>query len=123
MQGKVKQTTRAKQHSTAKAVTFPKKNELPRVGLEPTTLCTLDRVLYSCTCGASELPTRRTVNLRHLMVLSVFTVMLNFPFSSTMTFSLNSISFPLLAEASSATITPRAGDPSAREACPCDLEG
>ena len=28
----------AKQHSTPKAVTFPKKNELPQVGLEPTTL-------------------------------------------------------------------------------------
>ena len=33
----------AKQHSTPKAVTFP---ELPRVGLEPTTLYTLDRALY-----------------------------------------------------------------------------
>ena len=29
---------KAKQHSTPKAVTFPKKNELPRVGLEPMTL-------------------------------------------------------------------------------------
>ena len=28
---------KAKQHSTHKAVTFPKKNELHRVGLEPTT--------------------------------------------------------------------------------------
>ena len=28
-------TNKAKQHSTPKAVTFPKKNELPRVGLEP----------------------------------------------------------------------------------------
>ena len=28
---------KAEQHSTPKAVTFPKKNELPRVGLEPTT--------------------------------------------------------------------------------------
>ena len=34
---------KAKQHSTPKAVTFPRKNELPRVGLEPTTLYTLDR--------------------------------------------------------------------------------
>ena len=34
---------KAKQHSTPKAVTFPKKDELPRVGLEPTTL-------YTCTC-------------------------------------------------------------------------
>ena len=32
---------KAKQHSTPKAVTFPEKNELPRVGLEPTTLYTL----------------------------------------------------------------------------------
>ena len=29
---------KAKQHSTPKAVTFPKKKELPQVGLEPTTL-------------------------------------------------------------------------------------
>ena len=29
---------KAKQHSIPKVVTFPKKNELPRVGLEPTTL-------------------------------------------------------------------------------------
>ena len=28
---------KAKQHSTPKAVAFPKKNELPQVGLEPTT--------------------------------------------------------------------------------------
>ena len=47
---------KAKQHSTPKAVTFPKANELPRVGLEPTTLYTLDRVLYQlsymyvCVC-------------------------------------------------------------------------
>ena len=40
------QTNKAKQHSTPKAVTFPKKNELSRVGLEPTTLYTLDRALY-----------------------------------------------------------------------------
>ena len=33
-----------KQHSTPKAVTFPRKNELPQVGLEPTTLYTLDRL-------------------------------------------------------------------------------
>ena len=38
---------KAKQHSTPKAVTFPKKNELPRVGLEPTTLYTPDR---ACMC-------------------------------------------------------------------------
>ena len=37
---------KAKQHSTPKAVTFPKKNELPLVGLKPTTLYTLGRALY-----------------------------------------------------------------------------
>ena len=37
---------KAKQHNTPKAVTFPKKNELPHVGLEPTALYTLDRTLY-----------------------------------------------------------------------------
>ena len=36
-----KQTNKAKQHSTPKAV-----KKLPRVGLEPTTLYTLDRALY-----------------------------------------------------------------------------
>ena len=45
---------KAKQHSTPKAVTFPK-NELPRVGLEPTTLYTLDMYIHTavdtcCTC-------------------------------------------------------------------------
>ena len=42
---KVKQTNKAKQHSTPKAATYPE-NELSRVGLEPTTLHTLDRALY-----------------------------------------------------------------------------
>ena len=37
---------KAKQYSTPKAVTFPKKNELPQVGLEPTTLYTLDLYMY-----------------------------------------------------------------------------
>ena len=40
---------KAKQDSTPKAVTFPKKNELPWVGLESTTLYTLDRALYHCS--------------------------------------------------------------------------
>ena len=44
---KVIQTT--KQHNTLKAVTF---SELPRVGLEPTTLYTLDRVLLPATEAA-----------------------------------------------------------------------
>ena len=36
---------KAKQRSTPEVVTFPKK-VLPQVGFEPTTLDTLDRVLY-----------------------------------------------------------------------------
>ena len=47
---KVKQTSKAKQHSTPKAVTFPKINELHRVGLEPTTLYTLDRARALLIC-------------------------------------------------------------------------
>ena len=38
---------KAKQHSTPKAVAFPKKNELPQVGLEPT--CTHRQVQVYCT--------------------------------------------------------------------------
>ena len=49
-----KQTNKAKQHSSPKAVTFPRKNELPRVGLEPTTLYTLDRVLYQLSYRGSS---------------------------------------------------------------------
>ena len=33
-----RQSNTAKQHSTPKVATFPRKNELPQVGLEPTTL-------------------------------------------------------------------------------------
>ena len=42
-EGRCKQgqtNNKAKQHSTPKGIAFPKKNELPRVGLEPTTLYT-----------------------------------------------------------------------------------
>ena len=54
--GKQGQTNKAKQHSTPKVVTFPKKNELPWwVGLEPTTFYILDRSLYMymymCECN------------------------------------------------------------------------
>ena len=47
-QARSNKKNKAKQHSTPKAVTFPKKYmyELPWVGLEPTTLYTLDRALY-----------------------------------------------------------------------------
>ena len=55
-QGQTNKQGKATQHT--KAVTFPRKNELPQVGLEPTTLYTLDRALYqlsyrgssACTC-------------------------------------------------------------------------
>ena len=43
---KVKTNSKAKQQKKTKPVTFPKENEPPRVGFEPTTLHTLDRVLY-----------------------------------------------------------------------------
>ena len=48
------QTNKAKQHSTPKAVTFPRKNELPQVGLEPTTLYTLERALYQLSYQGSS---------------------------------------------------------------------
>ena len=48
-----KQTNKAKRYSTPKAVTFPRKNELPRVGLEPMTLYTLDRALYQLSYQGS----------------------------------------------------------------------
>ena len=53
---------KAKQHSTPKAVTFPKKNELPRVGLEPTTLYTLDRSSALPQSYQGSLMNRLTIN-------------------------------------------------------------
>ena len=48
-----KQTNnKAKQHHTPKAVTFPKKNVLPRVGLKPTTFYILDRCSMVCMDSA-----------------------------------------------------------------------
>ena len=47
-------SNKAKQHSTPKAVTFPKKNELPWVELETTTLYTLDRALYQLSYQGSS---------------------------------------------------------------------
>ena len=41
-----KQTTRQSNTVHPKAVSFPKKNELHRVGLEPTTLHSIDRHMY-----------------------------------------------------------------------------
>ena len=52
--GRSKQGQTNKQQSKATKHTqgshFPKKNELPQVGLEPTTLHTLDRALYQLSC-------------------------------------------------------------------------
>ena len=61
-----KQTNKAKQHSTPKAVTFPRKNELPQVGLEPTTLYTPDMYMNICSaennhpCGTKKYATACT---------------------------------------------------------------
>ena len=64
---------KAKQHSTPKAVTFSKKNELTRVGLEPTTLYTLDRALYMYYIHAAEceLMYCRTIDCRGIVVLAL----------------------------------------------------
>ena len=45
---KVKQTNKAKQHSTPKAVTFPKKNELPHVHVCSVLLCLV--YLFDLAC-------------------------------------------------------------------------
>ena len=65
-----KQTNnKAKQHRTPEAVTFPKKNELPQVGLEPTTLYTLDRALYHvATCTCKCLPPPSPSSTSHLLL-------------------------------------------------------
>ena len=50
-EGRKKQANdKAKQHSTPKAVTFPKKSELTQMGLEPTTLHSRQSAL-PCTCA------------------------------------------------------------------------
>ena len=56
---------KAKQHSTPKAVTFPKKNELPRMGLN-----TLDRVLYHwATKGTPDMYTCCILNVLFQVVV------------------------------------------------------
>ena len=59
---KVKQTNKAKQHSTPKAVTVP---ELLQVGLKPTALYTLDRALYQLSYRGS---TAGWAQISHLIV-------------------------------------------------------
>ena len=84
---------KAKQHSTPKAVTFPKANELPRVGLEPTTLYTLNRVLYQlsymyvCVCVCA----------------CVLCVCVNFKYRNFKSFHLDFLNHPLPAEATIVT--------------------
>ena len=68
---KVKQTIRqSNTASTPKAVTFPKKNELPQVGLQPTTLYTLDRALmyvkYSKEHEAKDQRRKGGVDVRYI---------------------------------------------------------
>ena len=48
---------KAKQHSTPKVVTFSKKNELPRVGFEPTYFLTCERSSNSPRCLEGSLST------------------------------------------------------------------
>ena len=65
---------KAKQHGTPKGVTFPKKNELPRVGLEPTTLYTLDRVFYQLSYQGSTAGLEHTctcVSVSHTQCIMV----------------------------------------------------
>ena len=62
-----KKNNKAKQHSTPKAVTFPKENELPRVGLKPMTLYTCTSkiskvtVLMNCLSGSQSLGLARAM--------------------------------------------------------------
>ena len=53
---KQRSNKQTRQSNTAhpKAVTFPRKNELPQVGLEPTTLYTLDKALYQLSYRGSS---------------------------------------------------------------------
>ena len=51
-QGQTNKQGKATQHT--QAVTFPRKNELPQVGVEPTTLYTLDRALYELNYRGSS---------------------------------------------------------------------
>ena len=63
---------KAKHHSTPKAVSFPKKNNLPRVGLEPTTLYTLDRATCMCLAMYVCLSGLWLGGILNLYFLSVF---------------------------------------------------
>ena len=47
-------TAHPRQSLFLEKITFPRKNELPRVGLEPTTLYTLDRALYQLSYRGSS---------------------------------------------------------------------
>ena len=70
------QTNKAKQHSKPKATTFPKKNELLRVGLKPT--CTFMNYFYrpyatvNISCGLLEaVLSRSVVDLAHRVLQTV----------------------------------------------------
>ena len=74
------QTNKAKQHSTPKAVTFTRKNELPQVGLEPTThvhvcVCTTDKSMlvinFVCNCYYTIVHSFRFLTYSVVLVLAV----------------------------------------------------
>ena len=51
---KARSNKQTRKSNTPKAVTFPRKNELPQVGHEPTTLYTPDRALYQLSYRGSS---------------------------------------------------------------------
>ena len=61
----------AKQHNTPKAVIF----QLPRVGLEPTTLCTLDRALYQLSWLGPNLTSHSALEEQANMYMSIYMYM------------------------------------------------
>ena len=62
---------KVKQHSTPKAVTFPKKNELPRVGFKPTILMEKLSLLYCdlYTMGKYWLKLRKNIHVQSCNVI------------------------------------------------------
>ena len=74
----------AKQHSTPKVVAFPKKNELPRVGFEPTTLHSRQSALpwsyQDCSAGWAQI-SHLIVHLMNRLTNSVCTCKCSWFFS------------------------------------------
>ena len=57
------ETTKKSKSNSSEEVFFPKKNWLPRVGFEPTTLCPLDRVLCQLSHRGSSVDMYRYIIL------------------------------------------------------------